>query len=99
MTTINEMIEIIRAENPEGLRIGDDEQGYTALSNADYEKTIADWAQARLDKQVKKAEAEIVIEAKKQAILKLTELGIDPKAFDLDTKKPNVFDTDEAEAK
>lgn len=84
MTTVNEMVEIIRAENPNGLRVGDDEQGYTALSAADYETTITEWAKARLEKQAKLAEAKNVIEAKKQAVIKLTELGIDPKAFDLE---------------
>lgn len=91
MTTLNEMIEIIRTENADGIRIGDDEQGYTHLSAADYEATLEKWAKGRLEKQAKKAEAEAVIEAKKQAIIKLTELGIDPKAFGLQT--------DEAEAK
>jgi hypothetical protein len=83
MKTLNEMIEIIRAENPDGLRIGDDERGYTSFTAAEYEATILEWANARLDKQARQAQAAGIIEAKKQAVIKLTELGIDPKAFDL----------------
>jgi hypothetical protein len=83
MTTLNEMIEIIRAENVDGLRVGDEEQGYRTLNADESEVTIIEWAKARLEKQAKLAEAKAVIEAKKQAIVKLTELGLDPKAFDL----------------
>ena len=82
MTTLNEMIEIIKAENPT-LRIGDDEAGYTDLSAADYEATIAEWANNRLAKLAQLAEAEAVETAKLDAIAKLTALGIDPKALGL----------------
>jgi hypothetical protein len=85
MTTLNEMIAIIKSENSEGIRVGDDKQGYTSLNAKDYEATITAWANARLAKEAKVAEAEAIIEAKKQAVIKLTELGIDPKAFDLQT--------------
>lgn len=90
MTTLNEMIEIIKAENPDGLRVGDDQQGYTPLSAADYEATVIEWAKARLDRQARLAEAEAISEAKKEAIVKLTELGIDPKAFGLQTDEAEV---------
>jgi hypothetical protein len=83
MTKLEEMIEVIRAENPDGLRVGDDEHGYTDLSEADYEATIVNWATARLEKQAKLAEQKEIIEAKKEAIVKLVELGINPKAFGL----------------
>ena len=63
MTTLNEMIEIITAENPT-LRIGNDEAGYTDLSAAEYQTTIAEWAANRLAKLTKIAEAEA---AKQQA--------------------------------
>ena len=53
MKTKEEMIKIIKAENPNGLRVGSDETGYTDLSAADYEAQILDWAQARLDKEAK----------------------------------------------
>jgi len=87
MTTLNEMIELIKLENPDGLRIGDDERGYTALTAAEYDATILKWATARLEKQKRSVEAEAVIEAKKQAIIKLAELGIDSKAFGLQTEQ------------
>jgi len=83
MTTLTEMIEVIRAENSNGLRIGDEENGYTQLSAADYEAQIAQWAQGRLDKEAKLAEAESVAAVKLDAMDKLTALGIDPKALGL----------------
>ena len=70
MTTLNEMIEIIRAENPNGLRIGDDDSGYTDLTAAEYEAQIAEWAANRLAKDTRIAEAE----AAKEALL--AKLGI-----------------------
>lgn len=82
MTTLKEMIEIIKAENPT-LRVGDDERGYTQLSADEYEATIAEWAANRLAKQTKLAEAEAVETAKIDAAEKLTALGIDPKALGL----------------
>ena len=48
MTTKKEMIEIIKAENLNGLRIGDDDSGYTDLSAAETEAQIAEWAANRL---------------------------------------------------
>ena len=57
MTTLNQMIEIIRAENPDGIRIGSDEVGYTNLTKEQYETQINQWATARLDSQTKLAEA------------------------------------------
>jgi len=56
MSTKTEMIAIIKAENPT-LQVGDDEQGYTQLSAADYEAQIAEWADARLADEAKAAEA------------------------------------------
>jgi len=70
MTTLNEMIEIIQAENPNGLRIGDDDSGYTDLSAAEVEAQIAEWAANRLAKETRIAEAE----AARQALL--AKLGI-----------------------
>jgi hypothetical protein len=83
MTTLNEMIETIKAENPNGLRIGSDETGYTDLTATEYEMQIAEWAQGRLDKQARLAEAELAAQAKADAVDKLTALGIDPKALGL----------------
>lgn len=70
MTTLNEMIEIIRAENPNGLQIGDDQRGYTDLSAIETEAQIAEWAANRLEKETRLAEAE----ADKAALL--AKLGI-----------------------
>ena len=73
MKTLAEMIEIIRAENPDGLRVGSDEQGYTQLSSAEYETQIAQWADGRLTKEAKiEAAAQAVID--KEALL--AKLGI-----------------------
>jgi hypothetical protein len=83
MTTLNEMIVIIKAENPNGLRVGNDEQGYTDLTTAEYDAQVAEWAQGRLDKEARQAEAEAVTQSKADAVDKLTALGIDPKALGL----------------
>ena len=56
MTNKAEMIAIIKAENPT-LRLGDDEQGYTDLSPADYEAQIELWADNRLVKEAAAAQA------------------------------------------
>ena len=82
MTTLNEMIEIIKAENPT-IQVGDDTAGYTDLTPAEYEAQVLDWANARLAKEAKLAEAEAVTIAKTEAAEKLIALGIDPKAFGL----------------
>jgi hypothetical protein len=82
MTTLNEMIEIIKAENPT-IRLGNDEAGYIDLTPAEYDAQVAEWAQARLKKEAKQAEAEAIAQAKADAIEKLTALGIDPKALGL----------------
>jgi hypothetical protein len=73
MTTKNQMIQIIRAENPNGLKEGNDEQGYVDLTPAEYEERIAEWAENRLSKLAKIAEAE---EAKTTAQAKLAALGL-----------------------
>lgn len=83
MTTLNEMIEIIREENANGLRVGDEENGYTDLTDAQYETQITEWAENRLAKEAKIAESEALATAKTDAIDKLTALGIDPKALGL----------------
>ena len=82
MTTKEEMISIIKAENPT-LRTGSDEDGYIELTGADYEAQVEAWADLRLAKEAKLAEAEALATAKTDAIAKLTALGIDPKALGL----------------
>ncbi len=57
MTTKKQMIELLKAEFPT-LRVGDDDSGYTELSPDEYEAKIAEWADARLAKEAKTAEAE-----------------------------------------
>jgi hypothetical protein len=75
MTTLNEMIEVIKAENPT-IRIGDDEAGYTDFTSAEYDAQVAIWAQGRLDKQARIAEAEAKATAKAAAQAKLAALGL-----------------------
>jgi hypothetical protein len=70
MTTKQEMIEIIKAENPT-LQIGDDDAGYTQLSAEDYEAKINEWADARLAKQQSKSKAEAERQTKIAAYKKL----------------------------
>lgn len=50
MTTLNEMIEIIKAENPT-LQVGDDEIGYRNLESKEYDAQIKTWAEARLKEE------------------------------------------------
>jgi len=71
MTTQAEMIEVIRAENPNGLRVGNEENGYTQLSEADYEAQISQWALGRLAKEAKAAEAEQAVTDKATLLAKL----------------------------
>ena len=64
MTTKTEKIAALKTEYPT-LRVGDDERGYTDLSAADYEATIAAWA----DNQLAEEAAAIKAEADKAALL------------------------------
>lgn len=76
MTTKEEMIQILKAENPI-LQIGSDEQGYTLLSSTDYETTISEWADARLKKEAKAAADEAAaIQAIADKAALLAKLGI-----------------------
>ena len=70
MTTKAEMISIIKAENPT-LQVGNEDDGYTPLSATDYEATIAEWADARLAKEAKAAEAEQAATDKAALLAKL----------------------------
>lgn len=73
MTTKEEMIAIIKAENPDGLRVGNEVDGYTALTNAEYDAQISEWADNRLAKEIEETELALV-EANKAALL--ARLGI-----------------------
>ena len=68
MTTKKEMLEIIKAENPNGLRVGNEEEGYTQLSQDETDAILDSWADARLAKQAALAEAEAKA-AQKAALL------------------------------
>jgi len=94
--TLNEMIEIIKAENPT-IRIGDDDTKYTELTGTDYDLQIKEWAENRLAKLEKLAEIETAKIAKIEAIQKLVALGIDPKALGLVTEEPTPMANDEAD--
>ena len=75
--TLEGMIEIIRAENPT-LQVGNDDDGYTELSKADYNKTILEWATARFDK-IKREQAKV--DAKEASETKLAQLGLSTEDF------------------
>jgi hypothetical protein len=96
--TLNEMIVVIKAENPT-IKIGDDEAGYTELTGADYDAQIADWAAGRLDKLARLADIEAAKLAKIDTMNKLIALGIDPKSLGLEAEQSTPIVIDEAEAK
>jgi hypothetical protein len=73
MTPLNQMIEIIKAENPDGLRTGSEEEGYTDLTPTEYEAQILEWAKNRLAKEAK---AELIAETAIAKEALLTKLGI-----------------------
>jgi hypothetical protein len=75
MTTLNEVIEIIKAENPI-IQLGDDDKGYTQLEAADYDAQILEWANARFAKLEKAAELEKAETEKATANAKLLALGL-----------------------
>ena len=75
MTTLNEMIEIIKAENPT-IQVGNDEVGYKNLTPTEYNKQVAEWAQGRLDREATETQAQALEQSKATAIEKLTALGI-----------------------
>jgi hypothetical protein len=68
MTTKQEMLAIIKAENPKGLKVGSDQDGYTELSKAESDAILNNWADARLAKEVALTEAEAKA-AQKAALL------------------------------
>ena len=67
MTTKAEMVAILKAENPT-LQVGNEEEGYTQLSAAEYTAQIAQWADNRLAKEAAELQAQ-QIEIQKAAIL------------------------------
>jgi hypothetical protein len=72
MKTKNQLIQEFELEYPT-LRIGNDEEGYTELSDADYTATIESWA----DRQIAKDQAQQETQDKREAALsKLAPLGL-----------------------
>lgn len=79
MTTKEEMIAIIKAENPDGLRVGSDSDGYTMLSKEECENIYSEWAKVRLDK-MEKEQTENGINA--STVSKLSALGLTEEEID-----------------
>ena len=92
MTTKNEMIEIIKTENPT-LQIGDNDKGYTSLSAEEYEATIDAWADARLAKLQAKADAEALRQTKISAYQKLGLSEVEIEVL-VPTPQPRILTTD-----
>jgi hypothetical protein len=91
MKTKQEMIEIIKAENPT-LRLGDEENGYTELTGNDYDAVISEWADARLEKEQATADAQALRQSKISAYEKLGLTQAEIEAL-LPTPKPLVRPT------
>jgi len=70
MTTKNEMIKSLKTEYPT-LKTGNDQDGYTELSDKDYEAQIAEWAHVRLLKELVAIEAEAKATAKAELLERL----------------------------
>jgi len=63
MTTKQKMINLLKTEFPT-LQYGNEEIGYTQLSDNEYDNIINEWADARLVKETQQAEAEAKAQAK-----------------------------------
>jgi hypothetical protein len=87
MITKDEMLEIIKAENPNGLRVGSEEEGYTQLSQDETDAILDSWADARIAKEQAKVQAETERQDKISAYKKL---GLTDKEIEtlLPTPKP-----------
>jgi hypothetical protein len=70
MKTKQEIIADLKLEFPT-LRIGNDDNGYTDLSAEEYEATIAQWADAKLERLAREAEAQARAEAKAALLIQL----------------------------
>lgn len=75
--TLKEIIAQLKLDFPV-LRVGSDENGYTELSNDEYEIIIEQWANAELQKQTKDLAKAQAAEAKEAAEAKLAALGLTP---------------------
>lgn len=75
MSILEEMIQVIKAENPT-LKTGNEDDGYRELSEEEYAYTISQWAEARLQQQAKLKKEEEALAAKEAAQAKLAALGL-----------------------
>jgi len=76
MTTKAEMIKIIEAENPDGLRVGSEQDGYVELTANEAEAVIEQWAEGRLRKENEEAAKAEAFTKKQIAKAKLIALGL-----------------------
>jgi hypothetical protein len=70
MTTKTEMVAIIKAEKP-SLRVGDEDQGYTDLTPAEYEAQVSEWADSRLLKEAQAAKVQANVKAREALLIKM----------------------------
>jgi hypothetical protein len=75
MTNKQEIIESLKLQFPT-LRVGDEDKGYTELSSEQYEAQILEWADAKIEADLKIAEAQAKATAKAAAQAKLAALGL-----------------------
>lgn len=73
--TKNDKIAALKKEFPT-LKVGSDETGYTEMDAAEYEATIAQWADVELAKDAKAEAEKAAIAAKQAAQAKLAALGL-----------------------
>ena len=81
--TKDEIVIQLKSEYPT-LRRGSEEDGYVEFTDAEYEATISQWADAQLDKLAKE-QAEMEAKAKREALLE--KLGISEEEAKLLLKK------------
>lgn len=89
MKTKTELITELKAEYP-SLNRGEDDQ-IIALTAAEYEETIAAWADSIIENELQLQKAIEARMAKKDAIEKLKALGIDPKVLGLEVDEAQVI--------
>lgn len=75
MTSKQEIIASLKAENPDGLKVGNDQDGYTKLSETESNEIFGQWATAMLAKEARIAAEQA---AKASAEAKLKALGLTP---------------------
>lgn len=72
MKTKEQLIAAYKLEYPT-LRVGNEEEGYTELSNAEYEAMLASWADTQIAKELAQQETQAKLDA---ALSKLAALGL-----------------------